>query len=119
MTLDKIIVGVVSIAGMIGIYWFFLKRVTTAVMVDKSIDIIVDGGYVPEVISVKKDQKVDIHFFRKDPSSCLEEVIISDFKIKTYLPLNKKTTVTIRPAKTGNYQFSCGMNMFHGKIIVV
>ena len=66
-----------------------------------------------------KGKTTTINFFRKDPSSCLEEVILSDFKIRKYLPLNKKVSIEITPQKTGEYSFSCGMNMFHGKVKVI
>ena len=32
--------------------------------------------------------------------------------------MNKKVTVEITPQKAGEYRFECGMNMFHGRIIV-
>ena len=51
---------------------------------DGSVDITVEGGYQPDVISVPKGKTTKINFFRKDPSSCLEEVVLSDFKIKKY-----------------------------------
>jgi plastocyanin domain-containing protein len=38
--------------------------------------------------------------------------------VRKYLPLNKKTPITITPKKEGTYEIVCGMNMFHGKIIV-
>lgn len=119
MTLDKIIVGIGSFAGILFVYWFFLKRIIASVPVNESINIVVEGGYKPESITVKRGKQIQIHFLRKDPSSCLEEVDLSDFKVRTYLPLNKKKTVTVTPDKTGEFMFSCGMNMFHGKIIVV
>ncbi len=118
MTPDKIIVAVLCLFGIMFIYWYFLRRKTIVTTVDASVDILVDGGYSPEVITIKKGKKVDIHFLRKDPSSCLEEVLIPEFNIKKYLPLNKITTITIEPENAGSFQFSCGMNMFHGKIIV-
>ena len=55
---------------------------------------------------------------RKDPSSCLEEVVLGDFKIRKFLPLNQKVTVEVTPQKAGEYGFACGKNMFHVKIIV-
>jgi plastocyanin domain-containing protein len=61
---------------------------------------------------------ISCHFLRKDPSSCLEEVVIGDFKIRKYLPLNKEVTLEINPQKKGVFSFSCGMGMFHGKIII-
>jgi plastocyanin domain-containing protein len=120
MEIDKILVIIFGIVGIAFTYWFFLMRKEEEVsVVGDSIDITVEGGYKPEVISIKKGQKTKINFFRKDPSSCLEEVVLSDFKIKKYLPLNEKVTVEITPEKEGEFVFTCGMNMFHGKVRVV
>ncbi len=121
MQLDNIIVTIVGI-GMIGfVYWFFLmKKEDTAVAVkEDSVDIIVAGGYSPAAISIPRGRAFTLNFFRKDPSSCLEEVVIPEFKIRKYLPLNEKTPITITPKKAGSYEISCGMNMFHGKIVVI
>lgn len=118
MSIDKIFVAIFSLAGIAFAYWFFLMKKEEVVSVTDSIDITVDGGYTPKTISIPKEKTTKINFFRKDPSSCLEEVVLSDFKIKKFLPLNKKVTVEVNPQKAGEYGFACGMNMFHGKIIV-
>ena len=118
MTPDKILVGLITIAGMAFTYWFFLMKKEEAVSVTDSVDITVEGGYTPDTISIPKGKTTKISFTRKDPSSCLEEVILSDFKIRKFLPLNKKVSIEITPQKAGEFRFECGMNMFHGKIIV-
>lgn len=118
MAIDKIIVTVVGILGIGFTYWFFLMKKETAVIVTDSVDIIVEGGYSPAVISIPRGRLTKINFLRKDPSSCLEEVVLPDFKIRKYLPLNEKVTVEVHPKEAGEYKFSCGMNMFHGKLIV-
>ena len=118
MSIDKLFVGLFGIAGIVFTYWFFLMKRDEAVVVTDQVDIIVDGGYQPEVISVPKGKTTKLNFLRKDSSSCLEEVVLGDFKIRKFLPLNQKVTVEVTPQKEGEYQFACGMNMFHGKIIV-
>lgn len=120
MTIDKILVIIFSLVGIVFTYWFFLMRNEKEVAVTSdSVDIVVDGGYTPEVISVPKGKTTKLNFTRKDPSSCLEEVVLGDFKIRKSLPLNQTVTIPITPQKEGEYVFSCGMNMFHGKIRVV
>ena len=118
MNMDKIIVSVFGVLGMVFTYWYFLMKKDVVVSVKEGVEIVVDGGYNPSAISIPNGKTTKISFFRKDPSSCLEEVILSDFKIRKFLPLNKKTTIEITPTKTGEFPFACGMNMFHGKIIV-
>lgn len=87
-------------------------------MSDSEIDIVVEGGYSPEIIAVPKGKTTKLNFLRKDPSSCLEEVVLGDFKVRKRLPLNQKITVEITPQQAGEFTYSCGMNMYHGKIIV-
>lgn len=119
MTIDQIIVIVVAIISIGGIYWFFLgKRTAKTVLTTGEIEIIVDGGYTPESIEVPVGKPTVLHFLRKDPSTCLEDVIISELKIRKALALNERTDITITPPRTGTLRFSCGMGMFHGTIIV-
>ena len=118
MTPDKIIVTVVGLISIGFTYWFFLNKKDKEITVLDSVDIIVEGGYSPNVISIAKGKTTKINFIRKDSNSCLEEVVLGDFHIKKHLPLNQKVTVEITPQKSGEFGYSCGMNMYHGKIIV-
>ena len=118
MTIDKILVIIFGVVGIVFTYWFFLMKKEKEVSVENEVDITVSGGYSPEVISIPKGKTTKLNFIRKDSSNCLEEVVLSDFKIKKYLPLNKKITIEITPQKAGEFRFVCGMNMYHGKIIV-
>ncbi|MDO8571738.1 MAG: cupredoxin domain-containing protein [bacterium] len=118
MTPDKIGVTIAGLLGAACVYWFFLMKKEKVTNVSGSVDIIVEGGYSPNVISIPKGKTTSIHFFRKDPSSCLEEVVLGDFKIRKVLPLNQKVTIELTPQQSGEFQYACGMNMYHGKIIV-
>lgn len=119
MSIDNVFVLIFSGIGIIFTYWFFLMRSEKEVVVlSDSIDVIVEGGYQPEVISIPVGKTTKLNFTRKDPNSCLEEVILSDFKVRKTLPLNQIVTISITPQKIGEYIYSCGMNMFHGRIIV-
>lgn len=118
MDLDKIIVLLSGIFGIGFTYWFFLLKKEEVVKARGEIKILVKGGYNPSVIEVPKGERTTLTFLREDPSSCLEEVILGDFKVKKYLPLNEEVKVEIIPQKRGAFHFSCGMNMFHGKVLV-
>lgn len=119
MSLDNIIVIISGILGIGFTYWFFLMKKDRAITISgSSVDIAVSGGYSPEVISIPIGKTTELLFTRTDPTECLSEVVIGDFKIRRELPLNQKVSVKITPTKTGEYVYSCGMNMYHGKIIV-
>lgn len=119
MALDKLLVSIGGGFLLVFIYWFFFgKREEAVTVASEEADILVDGGYKPSVIKIKKGRKTKISLIRKDTNSCLEEFILPDFKISKYLPLNQKVIIEITPNKAGEFSFHCGMNMFHGKIIV-
>ena len=119
MSIDKIIVTITGLAGIAFTYWFFLMKKEKEVVVRDSVNIIVSGGYSPEVVSIPFGKTTKLNFIRKDPSSCLEEVVLGDFKVRKYLPLNQRVSIEITPQKQGEYTYSCGMNMVHGKIRVI
>lgn len=103
--------------------WWFLFSKTKAQQVTseagvQEITVTVDGGYNPDRIQVSVGQPVRLKFLRRDPSSCLEKVLVPDFHIAQDLPLNQTTPVEFTPQKPGSYPFICGMNMFRGVIEV-
>jgi plastocyanin domain-containing protein len=122
--MDKILVSLAGIIGIIFTAWYFFGKkeevfeAPSTSSGQASVDILVKGGYSPSIIQVKEGKNTTLKFLRTDENSCLEEVILSEFKIKRFLPLNKTVFVEIRPDKIGTFDFSCGMGMFHGKLIV-
>lgn len=85
---------------------------------ETNVNILVKGRYNPEVIRVKQGQNVHLHFYRDEDSDCTNEVVFDDFKIRRRLPARKTTTININPKEAGEYHFTCGMGMVHGKLIV-
>ena len=67
---------------------------------------------------MQSGQLVRLNFDRRDPSNCLEEVRIPNFRIAQKLTLNQITPIEFMPDRPGRYEFSCGMNMFRGVIEV-
>ena len=108
--------------GLIGaeLWWFmFSKTKSQKARVEQgiqSVDIVVDGGYTPDRIEVSAGEPVKLNFYRQDPSSCLEQVLLPDFNKALDLTLNQTTSVEIVPEKPGEYTFTCGMNMYRGVI---
>jgi plastocyanin domain-containing protein len=110
--------------GLIGLelWWFLLSkpksRKATAQGGIQEVTVTVDGGYDPSQIVVQAGQPVRLNFYRKDPSSCLEEVRFPDFRIAQELMLNQTTPIEFTPDEPGRYEFTCGMNMFWGVVEV-
>ncbi|HEU0080247.1 MAG TPA: cupredoxin domain-containing protein [Longimicrobiaceae bacterium] len=78
----------------------------------------VRGGYEPARVRVKRGVPVRLVFDRQETSGCSEEVVIPEFGIRRFLPAFKKTTVELTPGEAGSYDFTCGMGMLRGKLIV-
>jgi plastocyanin domain-containing protein len=83
-----------------------------------SVEIKVENGFHPSVITIEKGKTTRFNIIRTDPNPCLEEIVISDFKIRRHLPLNHKVGFEITPQHPGEYTFSCANNEHHGRIIV-
>lgn len=116
--MDKIIITILGAVAVIFTYWFFLMKKEQVINVHGSADVVVEGGYSPEVVVIPFGQTTKLNFLRKDPNSCLEEVVMGDFKIRRSLPLNQKVTIELVADRKGEFVYSCGMGMYHGKIIV-
>ena len=59
-----------------------------------------------------------LSFYRDEESACTKEVIFKDFNIRRELPAWKTTVVELHAGKRGSYQFTCGMGMVHGTLVV-
>jgi plastocyanin domain-containing protein len=84
----------------------------------QEVKITVKGGYSPDVIVVKKGLPVKLDFYRDETASCSEQVIFGDFGIARDLPAFNTTSIEFTPDKTGEFTWTCGMNMLRGKLIV-
>ncbi|NET27047.1 cupredoxin domain-containing protein [Okeania sp. SIO1I7] len=110
--------------GLIGaeVWWFLFSKTKSQKAITnqgiQELEIIVDGGYKPHRVVVQAAQPVRLIFFRKDPSSCLEKVLLPDFYKALDLELNQRTSVEFTPTEAGEYTFHCGMNMFRGVVEV-
>lgn len=125
MNMDSAALGVLTggIALSVGIVWYFFgpkKRTAASVSSGgtQEVNIKVKGAYSPDVIVVKRGAPVRLNFYRDETSSCSEEVVLSDFGIARKLPAFQTTSIEFTPDKTGEFGFTCGMNMLHGKLIV-
>ncbi|MEP6787581.1 MAG: cupredoxin domain-containing protein [Acidobacteriota bacterium] len=75
-------------------------------------------GYRPESFRLKKGIPASVTFIRRTKDSCGEVVVLPAYGIRKTLPFNEPLTVTFTPKKTGTFDFTCGMDMLRGQIIV-
>lgn len=123
--MDPMEIGVVSggVAAIGFVLWYFFgEREKAAAEIGEGgvqeIKVTVKGGYSPDVIVVKQGTPVRLDFYRDETASCSETVVFGDFGIARDLPAFKTTSIELTPERTGEYTFTCGMNMLRGKLVV-
>lgn len=121
---------IVVLGGAAAIAWvnwyFFLARRGSATAIlsgsreggTQEVTITVQGGYDPAEVHLKKGVPARLVFDRRETSSCSEEVVIPDFGVRTFLPAFQKTAVELKPETAGSFEFTCGMSMLRGRLVV-
>ncbi|OGO95557.1 MAG: hypothetical protein A3F41_03885 [Coxiella sp. RIFCSPHIGHO2_12_FULL_44_14] len=113
------IVGFLIIAMIIGWFGVWGKK-KGAVAVLRRVDITVaDGMYSPDTIAAKVGQPITLRFLRRDKTPCAGTVVFSDFNRSLELPVGKTVEITFTPNVTGEYEFTCQMGMYRGKMLVL
>jgi putative intracellular protease/amidase/plastocyanin len=80
---------------------------------------VTDAGFNPAVVTARAGAPIRITFDRVTKSACFDAVKIPALAVAaTPLAAGAKTSVEIAPTKPGTYEFTCGMEMFRGSLIV-
>ncbi len=112
------LIGVLLIAFIIWWFWLYKKQ-SEATVEGSSLDIIVDSGvYKPSVIHAKAGEEITLRFIRKDSNPCSEKVLFNDLDISADLPFETPYEMSFTPDKKGEFEFTCQMAMYRGKLIV-
>jgi plastocyanin domain-containing protein len=116
-------VWAIDIAGLalIGliVWWFWLYRPQAARAAgSQPIEVVVaDGVYTPARIEVSAGKPVTLRFLRQDPSPCAEKALFDGLGVSADLPVGKPLDVTVTPPQPGEYEFTCQMRMYRGRLI--
>ncbi|WP_455204649.1 cupredoxin domain-containing protein [Kaarinaea lacus] len=116
MLVNAIVVALIAFI----VWWFWLakpKAINAAQqhVIDISAD---DGVYEPAVIEAQAGQSITLRFLRKDANPCAEKVIFTDLDISADLTLDQTKEVTLKLDQPGEYEFTCQMGMYRGKLIL-
>ena len=121
MRIAVIIIALLLIAFII--WWFFGKHTesagkSTIVNDEQTATIVVNGGYSPSNNKKKKGIPAQVNFDMHDSTACLSHVVFEQLGVNKDLTKQKITTINIPTDKAQTFNFACGMDMFHGKVIV-
>jgi plastocyanin domain-containing protein len=124
MSAAQVIVTVTGLGLITLIAWFFwaprgegVKAALTSSGFQEAL-ILVKGAYTPDVISVEHGKPVRLNFRREETAACSEKVLLPDFGRQAELPEGQVVPVEFTPEQRGEYEFTCGMGMLRGKVIV-
>jgi plastocyanin domain-containing protein len=124
MNANELVVVVAGLSAIAWINWYFFFAQRAAVRVSagasgrQDVTITVHGGYDPAAVRVRRGAPVRLTFDRQETSGCSEEVVIPAFGIRKFLPAHEKTPVEFTPEAAGTVEFTCGMGMLRGRIVV-
>ncbi len=116
-----VLLGAVILSVAVVWFFFFSKKEGTRLAAAGGVqeaNIVVKGGYTPDVLVVKAGQPVRLNFTRQETASCSEMVLFPDFNKSANLPTGETVTLEFTPDAPGEYDFQCQMGMLHGKLIV-
>lgn len=124
MSVANVIVTAGGLLAIAGVAWFFwgprgagvAARPTSSGYQEATIA--VKGAYDPDLIVVEHGKPVRLSFLRQETAACSEKVLFPDFDRQAELPDGELVPIEFTPEEPGEYEFSCGMGMLHGKVVV-
>jgi plastocyanin domain-containing protein len=78
----------------------------------------VEGGYSPSRVRLAAGKPARLVFDRREDSSCSEELVIAELGIRRFLPAHQRTAIDLAALGPGTYEFTCGMGMLRGTLVV-
>lgn len=118
-----VLLGGIAAIGWVNWYFFLAGQGNAAAATAGSggvqeVTIRVQGGYSPSQVRVRRGAPVRLVFDRQETSGCSEEVVLGDFGIRRFLPAHERTAVEFTSERAGTYEFTCGMSMLRGRVVV-
>ena len=77
-----------------------------------------DNGYQPASLKLRRGVPARVTFVRRIEETCGTEIALQAYNIRRALPLNQPAVVEFTPDKAGEFNFTCGMGMLRGAVIV-
>ena len=124
MSVTQVIVTAAGLLSIAGVAWFFWgprgDGVTAGVTSSgyQEATIAVKGAYTPDVIVVQHGEPVRLTFVRQETAACSEKVIFPDFNRTAELPEGELVPIEFVPQEAGEFEFTCGMGMLRGTLVV-
>ena len=114
-----VVVGGIAVIAALA-WYFFAPRTAVGAQLEggrQVVDIVVRGGYSPNLVRVEAGKPVRLRFDRQENSDCSARVVFPDLRRSASLAAFGTTTLDLDITEPGEYAWACGMNMLHGTLI--
>ena len=102
--------------------WFFFgpKKAGSAELRGGVQEVVVTlrGGYAPAVVRARRGVPLRLVFDRQETGDCTSQVVFPDLGVSAPLAPFARTVVELVPDRAGQFEFTCGMRMVHGTLVV-
>lgn len=95
------------------------QQQTAAVTPSQSAQVTVgEQGFQPAKVTVARGRPVRLTFVRITDNTCAKEIVVPSLQLKRPLPLNEPVVVEFTPRDASTLEFTCGMAMLRGSVVV-
>jgi len=109
--------GLIVIALIVWWFWLYKPKAASDIGGDTVIRV-ANGTYDPARLSIPPGKPATLKFLREDESPCSAVVVFADLDISKDLPVGKVSEVMLPALPSGEYPFTCQMQMYRGDLIV-
>jgi len=78
----------------------------------------INGDYQPAEVHVRAGEPARLIFHREETAPCSERVVFPDYGISVSLPPFEDVAVDLPASEPGEHEFTCQMEMLHGRLVV-
>ena len=78
----------------------------------------IEGSYQPSEVHVLPGRPTRLLFRREETAPCSERVVFPDYGLSVMLPPYEEVAVDLPASEPGEHEFTCQMEMLHGRLVV-
>lgn len=112
----------VNLAGLIAaalvVWWFWLSKPKPRRASGGPVAItMADGAFDPSVVEVAAGQPVTLRITRRDPAPHAAQLLFPELDRAVDLPLDEPRSIALPPLEPGEYEFTCQMRLYVGRLV--
>lgn len=78
----------------------------------------VRGAFFPDLVEARAGERLRLVFTREETAPCSEQIVIPTLGKSVMLPPFEDVAVELGPLPPGDYEFTCGLGILRGRILV-